>query len=91
MAPPAFAAGPNHLARLLPRDREIEPLLGGDHVVGILGGGRDIDLHPLAAELSSLGGHGKPRADFMLLSEVLECRLTHIHHHFDNLAGEGER
>src|SRR5215510_3816878 len=37
----------------LPRHRELESLLGADHVVDVLGRGIDIDLHPvdLAVEL----------------------------------------
>jgi hypothetical protein len=39
----------------------------------------------------SLRCHGKPRVDFLFLSEVLERRLTDIHQLLNNLPGEAQR
>src|SRR6476646_4357146 len=39
----------------------------------------------------SLGCHRQPRANLVLLGELLECRLADVDHHLDNLASECER
>src|ERR1700741_3507057 len=40
---------------------------------------------------ASLGRHRESCAGLVLLREILERRLADVDHHFDDLAGEGER